>query len=105
MDRVFAAVDVLRHGMSTLTLEWHVGDVVSQGGPIGCIFDAYGPTWLLCSGSVVLVASLVLTSVCVHFYQYLLAQGFLFGLGVAMLCVWFSCAKCKVDHDLAFTHR
>ena len=70
--------------------------VLSQGGPIGCVFDAYGPTPLLCSGSIVLVSSLVFTSVCVQYYQYLLAQGILFGLGVAMLCVSFSCARCPI---------
>lgn len=59
--------------------------VVPQGGPIGCAFDAYGPTPLLCSGSVILVASLVLTSFSVQYYQYLLAQGILFGFGVAMM--------------------
>lgn len=66
--------------------------VLFQGGPIGCAFDAYGPTPLLCSGSVILVASLVLTSVSIQYYQYLLTQGILFGLGVAMMCVLFSLA-------------
>jgi hypothetical protein len=66
---------------------WASVTVLSQGGPIGCIFDAYGPTPLLCSGSVILVSSLVLTSISVQYYQYLLSQGILFGLGVAMLYV------------------
>lgn len=80
--------------------------IPSQGGPIGCLFDAYGPTPLLCSGSVILVSSLVVTSVSVQYYQYLLAQGILFGLGVAMVCVLFSLPlKCQIDYVLAFTHR
>ena len=92
MDRFSAVVDIFLHGASTLLPKWHVGEFLSQGGPIGCAFDAYGPTPLLCSGSVILVSSLVLTSVCVQYYHYLLAQGLLFGLGVAMMCVSFSLA-------------
>jgi MFS family permease len=67
-----------------------------MGGPIGCIFDAYGPTPLLCSGSVILVSSLVLTSISVQYYQYLLSQGILFGLGVAML--FYPSMACVATH-------
>ncbi|KIJ60310.1 hypothetical protein HYDPIDRAFT_99022 [Hydnomerulius pinastri MD-312] len=75
--------------MSPFSISW-IGSLqlwvfFFMGGPIGCLFDAYGPTPLLCSGSILLVSSLVLTSVAVEYYQYLLAQGVLFGLGAAML--------------------
>jgi len=67
-----------------------------MGGPIGCVFDAYGPTPILCSGSVILVSSLVLTSVSVHYYEYLLAQGILFGFGVAM--IFYPTMACVATH-------
>ncbi|KAF9220522.1 MFS general substrate transporter [Gyrodon lividus] len=66
------------------------------GGPIGCIFDAYGPTPLLFSGSIILVSSNILTSIAVEYYQYLLAQGILFGLGVAML--FYPSIACVATH-------
>jgi len=75
MDRLFTVVDVFLHG---------------------CVFDAYGPTPLLCSGSVVLVSSLVFTSISVQYYHYLLAQGILFGLGVAML--FYPSMACVATH-------
>ncbi|KAG6375940.1 MFS general substrate transporter [Boletus reticuloceps] len=67
-----------------------------MGGPIGCVFDAYGPTPILCSGSLILVASLVLTSISVQYYQYLLAQGLVFGMGVAML--FYPTMACVATH-------
>ncbi|KAG6336860.1 hypothetical protein ID866_2218 [Astraeus odoratus] len=56
-----------------------------MGGPMGRIFDTYGPSPLLTAGTVLLVSSLVLTSVITQYYQYLLVQGVMFGLSVAML--------------------
>ncbi|KAI6041425.1 MFS general substrate transporter [Pisolithus marmoratus] len=56
-----------------------------MGGPIGRMFDAWGPSPLLILGTVISVLSLVLTSIATQYYQYLLAQGVLFGLGVALL--------------------
>ncbi|KAF8549744.1 MFS general substrate transporter [Imleria badia] len=67
-----------------------------MGGPIGCCFDAYGPTRLLCSGSAFLVASLVLTSISSQYVHFLLAQGVLFGLGVAML--FYPTMACVATH-------
>ncbi|KAF8838483.1 MFS general substrate transporter [Paxillus ammoniavirescens] len=66
------------------------------GGPIGCMFDAYGPTPLLCCGSIILVSSNILTSIAVHYYQYLLAQGILFGAGAAML--FYPSIACVATH-------
>lgn len=52
---------------------------------MGRIFDAYGPHVVLISGSVLLVVSTVLTSVCTQFYQFLIVQGLLTGLSYGML--------------------
>lgn len=93
MDRLCPVVDVFLRGASTPPFYWCVDDRLSQGGPIGRAFDVYGPAWPLSLGSVILVSSLIGTSFCVEYYQYLLVQGFGFGLGVAMLCVFVhSCA-------------
>ncbi|KAF8192335.1 MFS general substrate transporter [Mycena galopus ATCC 62051] len=56
-----------------------------SGGPIGQLFDAYGPQWMMFTGSILYVFSIMMTSISTQYYQYLLAQGVLFGLGVGML--------------------
>ncbi|GBE85448.1 Aspyridones efflux protein [Sparassis crispa] len=56
-----------------------------SGSFLGRVFDAYGPRILTITGTVVLVVSIMLTSLCTQYYQYMLAQGILFGLGVGML--------------------
>ncbi|KAJ7040037.1 MFS general substrate transporter [Mycena alexandri] len=56
-----------------------------SGGPIGQLFDAYGPRWIMIGGSVVYVFSIMMTSISTEYYQYILAHGVLFGLGVGML--------------------
>ncbi|KAJ6460074.1 MFS general substrate transporter [Mycena vitilis] len=56
-----------------------------SGGPIGRLFDAYGPRWIMIIGSVLYVFSIMMTSISTEYYQYLLAHGVLFGLGVGML--------------------
>ena len=38
-------------------------------------------------GTAILVFSTMITSICNQYYQYILAQGILFGLGVGLLCV------------------
>ncbi|KAL1412194.1 hypothetical protein Q8F55_003204 [Vanrija albida] len=48
----------------------------------GRLFDAYGAQALLIPGSVLFVLSLMMTS---QYYQFMLAQGLLFGLGSAMV--------------------
>ncbi|KAF7342736.1 Monocarboxylate permease-like protein [Mycena sanguinolenta] len=56
-----------------------------SGGPIGQLFDAYGPRWIMAIGSIIYVFSIMMTSISTQYYQYLLAHGVLFGLGVGML--------------------
>ncbi|KAF7298577.1 Monocarboxylate permease-like protein [Mycena indigotica] len=56
-----------------------------SGGLVGKIFDVYGPRWLMASGTILYVFSIMMTSLSTRYYQYLLAQGLLFGLGVGML--------------------
>ncbi|TXT11228.1 hypothetical protein VHUM_01979 [Vanrija humicola] len=52
---------------------------------VGRIFDRHGPHVLMAPGTVCLVLSLMLTSVCKEYYQFLLAQGVLFGIGSTLL--------------------
>ncbi|KAF9034388.1 major facilitator superfamily domain-containing protein [Panaeolus papilionaceus] len=56
-----------------------------SGAPIGCLFDAYGSKWLMLTGTACYVLSLVLTSFCAQYYQYVLAHGVLFGLSLGLL--------------------
>lgn len=56
------------------------------------MFDAYGPRVLMLPGTAILGFSIMVTSICETYYQYLLAQGVLFGLGVGLLCVPVSAA-------------
>ncbi|KAI2622070.1 major facilitator superfamily domain-containing protein [Xylaria nigripes] len=52
---------------------------------IGPLFDKYGPRWLIGPGSIAVVASLMLTSICTEYWQFLLAFGFLGGIGSSLL--------------------
>ena len=67
----------------SLTLFFH------QGAPIGRMFDAHGPTGLMIAGTLCCLISTMTTSVCKEYYQYILSQGILFGLGVGLLYVYF----------------
>ena len=58
---------------------------MTQGAPIGRIFDAHGQLGLIGTGTVILVTSTVLTSVSTRFYQFILFQGVYFSIGVGML--------------------
>jgi len=60
-------------------------DTSIQGYPIGRIFDLYGPKHLMSAGTICYFASVMLTSVSKQYYQYILTQGVLFGLGVGLL--------------------
>ncbi|KAJ7121840.1 MFS general substrate transporter [Mycena crocata] len=80
------------HQLSTMepsTIAW-IGSLqlwvfFFSGGPIGRFFDTYGPRWIMIIGSIVYVFSIMMTSISTQYYQYLLAHGVLFGLGVGML--------------------
>lgn len=56
-----------------------------QGAIVGRCFDIYGPRPLLITGSAICVSSVIIISECKSYYQYLLAQGVLFGLGVGLM--------------------
>ncbi|KAI1789939.1 MFS general substrate transporter [Ganoderma leucocontextum] len=56
-----------------------------SGSFLGRIFDAYGPRIVLIPGSILLVFSTMVTSVCTELYQFLLVQGLLTGLAYGML--------------------
>ena len=58
-----------------------------QGATIGRLFDAYGPTRLMIAGTLCGLISTLTTSVCKEYYQFILSQGVLFGLGVGLLYV------------------
>lgn len=59
-----------------------------QGALIGRLFDAHGPKGLMIAGTICYIGSMMLTSVCREYYQYILCQGVLFGLGVGLLSVY-----------------
>ncbi|KAH9948289.1 MFS general substrate transporter [Amylocystis lapponica] len=56
-----------------------------SGGFIGRVFDTHGPRVIMIPGTVILVFSIMMTSLCKHYYQFVLAQGILLGLGIGML--------------------
>ncbi|THU84947.1 MFS general substrate transporter [Dendrothele bispora CBS 962.96] len=56
-----------------------------SGSAIGYFFDMHGPTALMTCGTVCFVLSTVFTSISTHYYQYILSQGILFGVGVGLL--------------------
>ncbi|KAF7592018.1 hypothetical protein BBP40_000799 [Aspergillus hancockii] len=51
----------------------------------GQLLDVFGPTLMLCLGSLGTVFSIMMTSLCKEFYQFILAQGVLLGLSLALL--------------------
>ncbi|KAE8391200.1 major facilitator superfamily domain-containing protein [Aspergillus alliaceus] len=51
----------------------------------GQLLDVFGPTLMLCVGSLGTVFSLMMTSLCKELYQFILAQGFLLGISLALL--------------------
>lgn len=76
-------------GYAPSTISW-IGSIqlfvfFFSGGFVGRIYDAYGPRMLMIPGTFVLVISTMITSICQTYYQYILSQGILFGLGVGML--------------------
>lgn len=76
-------------GASTATITW-IGSIqlflLFLGGLfVGPAFDKYGSQRLLSLGTLSCVAAFVLTSWSTDYWHYLLAQGFLFGAGNALL--------------------
>ncbi|KAL4800848.1 major facilitator superfamily domain-containing protein [Aspergillus venezuelensis] len=58
----------------------YVGGAVS-----GPLLDLFGPTVMLCVGSVGTVFSIMMASICHEFYQFLLAQGISMGVFMSLL--------------------
>lgn len=52
---------------------------------VGPLFDAYGPYHLYIIGTAIHITCLMLTSICVEYYQFLLAFGIRCGIGVSLL--------------------
>ncbi|KAK7689981.1 hypothetical protein QCA50_006621 [Cerrena zonata] len=78
----------LQH-MTPSTISW-IGSLqlwvfFFSGGFVGRLFDAYGPHVLMIPGTLILVVSTMITSICTQYYQYILCQGVFFGLGVGLL--------------------
>ncbi|KIY52448.1 MFS general substrate transporter [Fistulina hepatica ATCC 64428] len=49
------------------------------------LYDKYGPRSLLITGTLLCAVSTVGTSLCTEYYQFIICQGILFGLGVGLL--------------------
>lgn len=71
-----------------------------QGATVGRCFDRYGPRPLLISGTAIYVSSMMIISGCKSYYQYLLAQGILFGLGVGLMSV--TLTQCDIQLTMSF---
>ncbi|KDQ56714.1 hypothetical protein JAAARDRAFT_70427 [Jaapia argillacea MUCL 33604] len=52
---------------------------------IGPMFDAYGPRWLMVSGSVTLISGVILFSVSTKYWHFMLTLGILCGVGTSLL--------------------
>ena len=52
---------------------------------VGPAFDKYGARRIMIPGTIIYVVSLMLTSLCTKYYQLILAQGVLYGIGDSML--------------------
>ncbi|KAI5823338.1 MFS general substrate transporter, partial [Schizophyllum commune Tattone D] len=80
--------DQLQH-LPSSTIAW-IGSAqlfvfFASGACIGHLCDAYGPSWLLLSGGLLTTFSILMSSLSTEFYQFLLSQGVLFGLGAGLL--------------------
>ncbi|KAL6859701.1 major facilitator superfamily domain-containing protein [Trichoderma novae-zelandiae] len=75
--------------LSTSTITW-IGSIqlfilFLGGAVVGPIFDRYGSRALMFSGTAVCLLSFICSSFAAQYYQYLLAQGILLGIGNALL--------------------
>ncbi|KAI1427335.1 major facilitator superfamily domain-containing protein [Xylaria sp. FL1777] len=52
---------------------------------IGPLFDKYGPRWLIGPGSIAVVASIMIISVCTEYWHFILTFGVLNGIGTSLL--------------------
>ncbi|KAI0975679.1 major facilitator superfamily domain-containing protein [Xylaria arbuscula] len=52
---------------------------------IGPLFDKYGPRWLIGPGSIAVVASVMILSVCTEYWHFILTFGVLNGIGTSLL--------------------
>lgn len=57
---------------------------------VGPIFDLHGSRALLVTGTLIYTLSIMFTSLSTKLYQFILAQGIMFGIGDTMLCAVFS---------------
>jgi len=55
------------------------------GAFVGRSFDAVGPKWLITAGTVLLFLGHLLLSVCRQYYQFLIVQGILLGVGGSLI--------------------
>lgn len=60
-------------------------NIFFKGGVVGWYFDNYGPRPILVTGAAIYVSSVMMISFCQSYYQFLLIQGVLFGLGVGLM--------------------
>ncbi|KAL6896106.1 major facilitator superfamily domain-containing protein [Trichoderma longibrachiatum] len=75
--------------LSTSTITW-IGSIqlfilFLGGAVVGPIFDKHGSRALMFSGTAVCLLSFICSSFATQYYQYLLAQGILLGIGSALL--------------------
>jgi MFS family permease len=54
---------------------------------IGPLFDRYGPRWLILSGSVIYVVSLVLLAECTKYWHFMIVYGIVGGFSGALLTI------------------
>ena len=56
-----------------------------QGGFVGRLCDAVGPRIIMLPGSILLCFAIMMTSLSKEYYQFMLAQGVLFGGSMSLM--------------------
>ncbi|TBU55768.1 MFS general substrate transporter [Dichomitus squalens] len=74
------------NGLPASTISW-IGSLQLWvfffcGGFVGRLFDAYGPRPIMIVGTLILVFGTMMTSISSQYYEYILAQGIVVGLGI-----------------------